>query len=79
MSLDYKATYPNENLRYKARDIVLHVDSDAAYLTMPEARSCYAGHFYISYWTSPSPIRPNPERNGRIHTEYKTIRNVASS
>ena len=35
---------------YKASNMVLHVDSDAAYLTMPEARSCYAGHFYLSNW-----------------------------
>ena len=30
MLLDYAATYPNEILRYKARDMVLHIDSDAA-------------------------------------------------
>ena len=59
--------------------MVLHVDSDASYLTMPEARICYAGRFYLSDWTSPSPIKPNPERNGPIHTEWKTIRNVVSS
>ena len=41
---DYAATFPNSILIYKASDIVLPVDSDAAYLTMPEERSCYAGH-----------------------------------
>ena len=59
--------------------MVLYVDSDAAYLTMPEARSCYAGHFYLSDWPSPSPIKPNPDTNVPIHTECKTIRNVVSS
>ena len=78
MLLDYAPTYPNAILRYEASKIVLHVDSDAAYLTMPEARSCYAGHFYLSYWNSPSPIKPNPERNGPIHTKCKTIRNIVS-
>ena len=77
--LDYAATYPNEILRYKASDVVLHVDSDAAYLTMPEARRCYSGHFYLSDWPSPSPIKPNPDINGPIHTECKTILNVVSS
>ena len=59
--------------------MVLHVDSDTAYLTIPEARSCYAGHFYLSDWPSPSPIKPNPERNGPIHMECKKTRNVVSS
>ena len=35
--------------------------------------------FYLSDWPSPSPIKPNPERNGLIHTECKPIRNVVSS
>ena len=35
--------------------------------------------FYLSDWPSPSPIKPNPERNGPIHTDCKTIRNVVSS
>ena len=58
--------------------MVLHVDPDAAYITMPEAGICYAGHFYLSDWPSPSPIKPNPDRNGHIHTECKKICNVVS-
>ena len=46
---------------------------------MPEARSCYAGHFYLSDWPTPIPIKPNPDRNGPIKTECKTIRNVVAS
>ena len=46
--IDYAATYLNETIWYKSRDMVLHVDSEAAYLTVPEAKSCYAGHFYLS-------------------------------
>ena len=59
--------------------MVLHVDSDTAYLTMPEARICYTGRFYLSDWPSPSPIKPNPEITGPIHIECKTIHNVVSS
>ena len=40
--LDYAATYPNAIIRYHARKMVLHIDSDSAYLVMPEARSVYA-------------------------------------
>ena len=59
--------------------MVLYVDSDAAYLTIPDSGSCYAGHFYLGDWSSPSPIKPNPDRNSPIHTECKTIRNVVFS
>ena len=43
--LDYAATYPNAIIRYKVRNMVLHVDSYLAYLTMSEARSCNDGNF----------------------------------
>ena len=46
--LDYSATYPNAIIRYHVSQMVLHVDSDDAYLFMPEARSVYAGHLYLS-------------------------------
>ena len=79
MLLEYDATYPNAIFCYKVSEMVLHVDLDTAYLTMPEVRSCYEGHFYLSDCPSPIPIRPNLEINGTIHTECKTIRNVVSS
>ena len=48
MLLDYDALYLNAIIPYKASDMVLHVDSHAEYITMTEARTCYAGHFYLS-------------------------------
>ena len=42
--LYYAATYPNSIIRYEASDMVLYVDLDAEYLTMPEARGYYARH-----------------------------------
>ena len=79
MLLDYAATHTNKIIRCKASNMVLHVDSNTAYLTMTEARSCYADHYYMSDWPSPIPIKLNSERNGPIHKKYKTIRNVISS
>ena len=79
MLLDYAATYPNAVVRYHVSDMVHNVDSDAVYLTMLEARSCYAGHFYLSDWISPEPVKPSPKRNGLIHAECKKIHNVVSS
>ena len=79
MLIDYATTYPNTMLRYNAIDMILHVDPDIAYLTIPEARSFYAGHFYLGGLHSPSPIKPNPERNGPIHTESKITQKDVSS
>ena len=79
MLLDYAVMYPNAIIIYNAIYMALHIYSDMEYLTIPEARSCYAGYFYLVYWTLPSPIKHNPKRNGPIHIECKTIRNVLSS
>ena len=68
MLLDYSATYPNSVIQYHASYLVLHVDSDAAYLTIPEVRSFYAGNFYLSDWPSTHPVETPPKRNGRTHT-----------
>ena len=57
-SIYYAATYSNAIICYKSRNIVLHVDSDAAFLTIPEARFSYAVHFYQSYWPSLRPLKP---------------------
>ena len=43
MLLDYAATYPLAIIRYYASDMALNVDTDAAYLVLPNAQSCYAG------------------------------------
>jgi hypothetical protein len=48
MILDYAATHPNAIVRYHASDMALHVDSEAAYLVLPNAGSRYAGHYYLS-------------------------------
>ena len=79
MLLDFAATYLNSIIHYKASNMVLHVDSYAAYITMTEARSCYDEHFYLRNWTSPRPEKPNLDRNSPIHKECKTICNVVSS
>ena len=37
--MDYAATYPNTVVRYYASGMILFVDSDAAYLVLPNAKS----------------------------------------
>ena len=69
--LDYVATHSNATIRYHASEMCLHVDSDAAYLVLPKARSRLAGHYFLSDLpTKSSPVRSN----GPILTECKTIR-----
>ena len=46
---------------------------------MPEARSVYADHFYLSNWPCDKPNIPSTKRNGPTLTTCKTIRNVVSS
>ncbi len=46
--LDFAATYPNKKICYHASDMILYVESDAAYLVLPNAKSCIGGYFYLS-------------------------------
>lgn len=72
--LDYCATYPNVFLRYNASDMILNIDSDAAYLVAPKARSRIAGYFQLN-----SNFRSPPTTNGAILLECKTLRHVVAS
>ena len=74
--LDYAATYPNTYVRFHASDMVLHVDTDAAYLVMPQARSRIAGYFYMGNEQGKT---PHPELNGAVLIECKTLRHVVAS
>ena len=74
--LDYANTYSNGTVRFHKSDMQLVVDSDAAYLVLPKARSRFAGYFRLLDNES------NIHRqlyNGAILLECKTIRHVVSS
>ena len=77
MLLDFAATYPNAKVCYHASDMIIHVDTDAAYLVMPNAKSRIAGYFYLSSKPK-SPGDPVP-LNGAILVECTTIKHVVSS
>ena len=74
--LDYVATHPSPFLRYHASNMVLHCDSDAAYLVAPQSKSRVAGFYHLSSFRTKS--NP-PPLNGGIHVECKTLRHVVSS
>jgi len=77
MLLDYLATYPNAKVRFYASDMQLHIDSDAAYLVAPKAKSRIAGFFYCSS-ANLSPTTP-PPLNGPVHIECRVLRHVVTS
>ena len=71
--LDYAATYPEAVVQFYASNMLLTVDSDAAYLVLPKARSRLAGYFRLL------DQHPTTPYNGAILVECKTIRHVVSS
>ena len=79
MLLDYACTYPNAKIRYYASDMCLHVDTDAAYLVQPNARSRYAGFFYLSDKPAHSNAVPAPRPNGAVLVVCRTLRGVLAS
>ena len=74
--MDYVNTYKNVSIIYHASDMVLHVDSDAAYLVAPKARSHIASYYYVS--NHPTKVK-HPTRNGAVLIECNTLRQVVSS
>ena len=56
--------------------MILHVNSDAADLVAPKARSRIAGNFHLLEHPN---ITKHPKLNGAILVECKTLRHVVSS
>ena len=75
--LDYLSTYPNAIIRYYASDMILCIVADAAYLVLPNARSRYAGLYFLSNLSTTNPPQPKP--NSAVHVLCKTIRGVPAS
>jgi hypothetical protein len=63
--LDYLATHPDATIRYHASGMVLHIHSDASYLSVSNARSRLGGLFFLgnkspnkTHLTGPSLMSP---------------------
>ena len=74
--LDFAHTYLNAKVRFYASDMILNVDTDAAYLVLPNAKSHVAAFYYLGANTSAGQL---PRLNGAILVECQTIKNVVSS
>ena len=79
MLMDYLHTHPNAKIRYHASDMQLYIDSDAAYLVAPKAKSRIAGYFYLSDNFHPTTMHPNPTLNAPVHIECNLLKHVVSS
>jgi hypothetical protein len=78
--LDYTATHPDAILRYTRSAMVLHIHSDASYLSAPEARNRAGGHHFLSSRpVDPTKSHHQPTNNGSIHAECSVLRNVMAS
>jgi hypothetical protein len=80
--LNYCATHPDATIRFHASDMVLHVHSDASYLSAPAARSRIGGYFFLSSSvgaTPPSPTAPPVPFNGPVLVTCSILRSVVSS
>jgi hypothetical protein len=53
--LDYLATHPDATIRYHASDTVLHIHSDASYLSVSNAQSRLRGLFF--FWATNPPSK----------------------
>jgi hypothetical protein len=72
--LDYLATHPDATIRYHASDIILHIHSDASYLSVSNARSRLGGLIFLG--------NKPPEQdklNGSILNVASVIKKVVAS
>ena len=74
--MDYLNTYDNAYLRFYASDMILHVESNAAYLIAPKARSRIVGYYHLSDHPN---ITNSLRLNAAIQVECKTLQHVVSS
>jgi hypothetical protein len=72
--LDYLATHPDATIRYHASEMILHIHSDASYLSLSNTRSQLGGMFLLG--------NKSPEQdklNGSILNVASVIKHVVAS
>jgi hypothetical protein len=73
--LNYCNTHPETKIRYHASGMILHIHSDASYLSEKEAKSRAGGFFYMGS----SPKTDTKLTNGAILIISKVLKHVMSS
>jgi hypothetical protein len=75
--LNYCNTHPETKIRYHASDMILHIHSDASYLSEKEAKSRAGGFFYMG--SSPKTDIKTYQRGNFDHQQSSQTCNVLSS
>ena len=78
MLLDYAATHPNAKLRFTTSDMVLHINTDAAFLVQPQAKSRVAGYYFMRSEIVNN-VDPETKLNAPILAKIKTLRYIVGS
>jgi hypothetical protein len=73
--LNYCNTHPETKIRYHASDMILHIHSDASYLSEKEVKSRAGGFFYMGSSTKAD----KKLTNGAILIISKVLKHVMSS
>jgi hypothetical protein len=73
--LNYCNTHPETKIRYHASDMILHIHSDASYLSENEAKSRSGGFFYMGNTNK----HDKKLTNGAILIVSKVLKHVMSS
>jgi hypothetical protein len=76
--LNYAATHPDATIRFHASDMILHIVSDASYLSATGARSRLGGYFYMGDTPTGKP-KPSSRFNAPILVNSSIISSVLSS
>ena len=79
--LNYAATHPNATIRYTASDMVLHIHSNASYLSEPRPRSRAGGKYFLGgiHPDMSKPPTTRPCLNAPIHSNSCITSNVMGS
>ena len=74
--LNYCATYPDAVLTFDASDMILHIHTDASFLSEPEGKRRAGGYFFLSDF----PKDPTKAmHNAPIHILCQILKNVLAS
>ena len=77
MLLDYLASHPNAKIRFKKSRMQLMIDTDAAYLVAPGAKSRIGGYFYLGCGDTETVQNQPP--NAPVHVECTLLKNIVAS
>ena len=76
--LNYSATHLDAITEYRKIGIIIHIYSNASYISEPEAQSRAGGYFFLEK-NSKIPIQEMPQENVPVHVEFSIMRNVMAS